>query len=39
MQENLLAASQIVQVIETKVNLLTTQSALGRPGGWSVRAS
>lgn len=31
-QENLLAASQIVTTIELQVNLLATQPALGRPG-------
>jgi toxin ParE1/3/4 len=30
--ENLLAAKQVVDAIETQVNLLTTQPALGRPG-------
>jgi toxin ParE1/3/4 len=31
-QENLQAASQVVDAIETQVSLLATQPALGRPG-------
>ncbi len=31
-QENPLAASQVVEAIETQVNLLATQPALGRSG-------
>jgi toxin ParE1/3/4 len=31
-QESPQAASQVVEVIETQVNLLATQPALGRPG-------